>query len=165
MKNGTDISSIRLVAFDIDGVLTDGRIYVDPEGNEPKSLSLREIDTVYSIHRNGYSIAAITGEDTPMVDYFRDRFPWDHFYRGCKDKVSALKEICEKESITAGEICYIGDGKYDAGAIGFAGLGVCPADACHEAKEAADLVLNGRGGYDCVQELECILLSGRTDKQ
>ena len=152
------LKAIKLIVFDIDGVLTDGRIYIDHTGNEVKSVSLREIDAVFSLQRNGYMIGAITGEDTPMTDYFKGRFVWDYFYTGCKNKLDKLKEIEQNENISSEQILYIGDGKYDAEVLSYAGIGVCPSDGSEEAKRNADIILEGRGGYDCVQELEGMLI-------
>ncbi len=151
------ISKIRLIVFDIDGVLTDGRIYIDHTGHEIKTLNLREIDAVFSLHKRGYLLAAITGENTPITSYFRNRFPWDYYFEGCKNKLERLVEIEKKENLISEQICYIGDGKYDSEAIKYAGIGICPEDGSIEAKAMADIILKARGGYNCVQELEHLL--------
>ena len=144
---------IRLVVFDIDGVLTDGTIIVDQAGNEQKHVNLKDIDAVYSLKQSGYSIGVITGEDTKMVDYFEHRFPWDYFYRGCKQKKQALLEIIETSGFSEPELCYIGDGRYDVEPLQLAGFSVCPADATEPAKVAADLILEHDGGAGCIWEL------------
>jgi D-sedoheptulose 7-phosphate isomerase len=143
---------IKIVLFDIDGVVTDGRITVDANGNELKSLNLRDIDAIYEIKRRGYKIGALTGESTVITDYFEKRFPWDFFYRGCKDKTRAIREIEASEGVCAGEICYVGDGKYDAGAVVYAGLGVCPSDSIGPVRRGADLII-GAGGTGALWEL------------
>ena len=66
---------IRILVFDIDGVLTDGKIYVDENGHERKALLMTDVDAVNSIKKSGFMIAAITGEDTPMTDYFKGLLP------------------------------------------------------------------------------------------
>ena len=58
---------IRLVIFDIDGVITDGTVIIDEQGNEHKKINLKDVDAVYELHRRGFKIAAITGEDTEIV--------------------------------------------------------------------------------------------------
>ena len=90
---------IELVVFDIDGVLTDGSVLVDSGGQEIKRLNIKDIDAVYEIKRRGYRIAAITGEDTQIVSYFRTRFPWDRFLQGQKRKKEALRLLCEELDI------------------------------------------------------------------
>lgn len=150
---------IRLVVFDIDGVLTDGNIYVDCDGNETKRFRLTEIDALNDISRIVKFTAAITGEDTTIVDVFEKKTDWSYFVRGCKDKLRALKEIADKFGVPRECICYIGDGKYDIEPIKYVGLGVCPHNAIQEAKDVSDVVLNGNGGESCIYELYQMLLA------
>ncbi len=82
---------------------------------------------------------------------------WDAFLRGCKDKVAGIKELEKRFNVNASKICYIGDGKYDIPAIRYAGMGVAPANAIPEAKAAADVVLDGFGGKNCINELRRLL--------
>lgn len=148
---------IGMICFDIDGVLTNGMIYVDQAGNERKAIKLTEMDALNDIKRLGYKIAAITGENTPIVEIFKKKVGWDCFRVGCKDKLSEIKKIEDQFNIVKEKICYIGDGKYDVPAIKYVGLGVCPSNAIQEAKEAADIVLNGAGGESCIYELYLLL--------
>ena len=148
---------IKLIVLDIDGVITDGSVIVDPRGVEQKKINLKDIDAIFELHRAGYRLAAITGEDTEIVGYFEKRFPWDHFYKNNKTKDQTLREIAEREAISLREICYVGDGKYDVEALRSAGLGVCPADAIDRAKCAADVILQRPGGQGCLWELIRIL--------
>ena len=148
---------IQLLIFDIDGVLTDGCVNIDESGRERKSYNLTEIDALNDLRRDGYRLAAITGEDKPIVDVFQKLVPWDAFLRGCKDKVAGIKQLEGQFPFDTAEICYIGDGKYDIPAIRYAGLGVAPGNAIVEAKEAADVVLNGIGGKNCINELRKLL--------
>ncbi len=148
---------IQMLIFDIDGVLTDGTVNIDADGRERKSYHLTEIDALNALRQDGYKIAAITGENKPIVDVFQRLVPWDAFFRGCKDKVAGIKLLEKQFSVDSSEICYIGDGKYDVSAIRYAGLGVTPANAIEEAKEAADVVLEGFGGKNCINELRKLL--------
>jgi D-sedoheptulose 7-phosphate isomerase len=145
---------IKIVLFDIDGVITDGRITVDEDGRESKHVSLRDIDAVYEIKRQGYKIGAITGEKTRITEYFERRFPWDYFYRGCKSKVDAIKDIERSEGVRGDEICYVGDAKYDIEAMEYAGFSVSPCDAIAPGRERAEVVLgaSGRGALWALAE-------------
>ncbi len=156
------MQTIKMVVFDIDGVLTDGTILVNEQGEEQKRFNLKDVDAVFDLHKSGYKLAAITGENTAIVDYFANRFPWNFFYRGNKQKAETLSEIEEKTGIPMEEICYIGDGKYDAEALSMVGLGVCPADADRRAAKAADLILKRTAGHGCIEELVGILQSLQT---
>ena len=148
---------IKLLVFDIDGVLTDGTVIVDITGREQKKVNLKDIDAIYALKRDGYMIAAMTGENTEIVSYFRERFPWDYFYQGNKDKRKTMEQLASELGLDRDEICYIGDGKYDVEPLTYAGLGICPKDAIQEAKEAADIILQSAGGHGGLWELIGIL--------
>lgn len=148
---------IELVIFDIDGVLTDGSILVDSQGREQKRVNIKDIDAIFELKQRGFRLAAVTGENTEIVQYFRNRFPWDHFYSGCKNKLKIIRELVEEQGLAMEQVAYIGDGKYDLEILPHAGLSVCPADAIREARLQADVVLHRAGGEGCVWELLSIL--------
>ncbi len=148
---------IKLVIFDIDGVVTDGTVIIDENGNEQKKVNLKDIDAIYHLKKSGYKIAAITGEDSPIVKYFKNRFPWDFFYQGKKNKIESIKVIEEQLIIDRNEICYIGDGKYDVEPLSYAGLGICPLDAIDKAKQASKIILSSKAGEGGLWELNHIL--------
>lgn len=148
---------IELIVFDIDGVITDGSVIIDSNGHEQKQINLKDIDAIFELHRRGFKLAAITGEDTEIVDYFEKRFPWEYFYRGNKTKKETMKLIEAGTGISREKICYIGDGKYDIEPLTYAGLGLCPANAIDKAKNAADIILQNDGGKGCIWEIISIL--------
>ncbi len=148
---------IELIVFDIDGVITDGSVIIDSSGNEQKQINLKDIDAIFELHRRGFKLAAITGEDTEIVDYFEKRFPWEYFYRGNKTKKETMKQIEAGTGVSRENICYIGDGKYDIEPLTYAGLGLCPANAIDKAKNAADIILQNDGGKGCIWEIISIL--------
>ena len=148
---------IELIVFDIDGVITDGSVIIDSNGNEQKQINMKDVDGIFELHRRGYKLAAITGEDTEIVSYFENRFPWTYFYRGNKTKKETMQLIEVGTGIQRESICYIGDGKYDVEPLTYAGLGLCPADAIDKAKNAEDIILQNKGGAGCVLEVISIL--------
>lgn len=148
---------IELIVFDIDGVITDGSVIIDSKGHEQKQINLKDIDAIFELHRRGYKLAAITGEDTEIVDYFEKRFPWEYFYRGNKTKKETMQQIEAGTGISREHICYVGDGKYDIEPLTYAGLGLCPANAIDKARGAADVILQNDGGKGCLWEILSIL--------
>jgi len=154
---------IKLVIFDIDGVITNGKILINEHGEEFKQIDIKDIDAVFDIKRAGFIICAITGEKTPITEYFRKRFPWDYFYNGNKQKLNTVKELEKSLGITRNEICYIGDGKYDIEAIEYVGLSVCPNDAIDEIKQKAKVILEKNGGSGCILELYNLLKKYNND--
>jgi len=147
------IKRIKAIVFDIDGVLTDGTISINSEGKELKRIYLPDVDYINILQRSGYMIAAITGEDTPIVDFFKNKFSWDYFIAGCKNKGAELQKVANKFGFALDSVCYIGDGYYDISALKNAGLAVCPSNAIAEAKKQADIILDSCGGGGCVSEL------------
>ena len=120
-------------------------------------MNFKDVDAIFELHRRGFKLAAITGEENAMVNYFHKRFPWDYFYSNNKDKKNTIKKLVEDSGISLEEICFIGEGKYDVEALEYAGLGICPPDSIAEAKQASDIILQNRGGNGCVWELLTIL--------
>jgi 3-deoxy-D-manno-octulosonate 8-phosphate phosphatase KdsC-like HAD superfamily phosphatase len=70
---------IKMILFDIDGVITDGKVCINSSGEEFKSINFKDIDAIFEFKRRGYKIGFITGEKTPIVNYFKDRFMPDYF--------------------------------------------------------------------------------------
>lgn len=148
---------IELIVFDVDGVITDGTVIIDSNGVEQKQINLKDIDAIFELHRRGFRLVAITGEDTEIVNYFEKRFPWEYFFRGNKTKKETMQQIESLTNIDRHRICYVGDGKYDVEPLMYAGLGLCPANAIDKAKKAADIILQNDGGKGCIWEILSIL--------
>ncbi len=148
---------IKLVIFDIDGVITDGKILINSQGEEFKQIDIKDVDAIYDFKRNGFIIAAITGEATPITEYFRKRFPWDYFITGNKKKGEAVKDIARDAGVTLDETCYVGDAKYDIDALKVVDLPVCPNDAIDEVKQLSKIILTKKGGNGCILELLIML--------
>jgi YrbI family 3-deoxy-D-manno-octulosonate 8-phosphate phosphatase len=151
---------IRVLALDIDGVLTDGFMRLDEDGRETKRLFFRDIDAVYLAHRSGLALALLTGEETKIVDRIAERLAVDRVYRD-RDKERSLTKLADDLGVTPEEVCYVGDAPRDAPALRLAGLGLAPADAAPEAHEAADRVLASPGGRGAVSEAVALVLDAR----
>jgi 3-deoxy-D-manno-octulosonate 8-phosphate phosphatase (KDO 8-P phosphatase) len=149
---------IRVLALDIDGVLTDGKVWMDESGRELKSFSYRDIDAVFDARRRGLQVILVTGESSPWVDAVARRMGIERVYRGAKDKYQMLGRICEDLGVSLEQICFVGDSVRDAGALAAAGLGLAPADAMPEARAAASRILHMRSGEGAVAEAVQIVL-------
>jgi len=143
---------IVVLALDIDGVLTDGRVLYTSDGHEQKSISFRDIEAIFEARRGGLQIALITGEDTPWVESISGRLRVEHTIRGAKDKLEAVSNLAQKLQIPLAAICYVGDSDRDAPALAAVGLGMAPANATTNAKTSARLVLRSAGGDGAVHE-------------
>lgn len=146
--------SISLIVLDIDGVFTNGSILVDKDGNEFKSISFKDIDAYFRLKQKGYIIGFITGENTPIVDYFEKRFSPGFIIKGCKDKLNALKVITKKYKVSLENLAYCGDSHSDVPALKACGFSFAPQNCSKIVKEAVDFVLSQNGGQGAIESLE-----------
>ncbi len=157
------MNEIKMIVCDIDGVLTDGRVYMDESGKETKNYSLTDIDSLNMMKTEGYILCAITGEGTPLCNFFKSRLAWDDFITECKKKGDCLSNLAEKYSVDFNDVCYIGDGVYDIPALEKAGLAVCPANAIEAVKNVCDIILDAYGGGGALSELYNILSKSKIE--
>lgn len=152
---------IRVLALDVDGVLTDGKVTLDENGRELKTLSYRDIDAVFKARRSGLEVVLVTGEASPWVAMITRRLEISHLFEGAKDKRETLQAVSDKLGIELRQVCYVGDSQRDVDALAIVGLALVPADASSSAKAAAHRVLEHRGGNGAVAEaVELLLRNG-----
>lgn len=148
---------IKLIVLDIDGVLTDGKVTLDSNGNEYKTLNYRDMDGINLLKLNDINVALLTGEDSVLIDIIANRLCITNVIKGAKDKEKDLKKISENTKIPLENICYIGDADRDINALKICGLGMVPQDATKKAKESVPVVLQTDGGsgvvYDAIEYL------------
>jgi len=152
---------IKLLVLDIDGVLTDGKVTIDTNNNEYKSINYRDLDAITVFKSNALNLALLTGEDTVLVDVIAKRLGIINIIKGEKDKGKGLTKLSNSLQIPLSNICYIGDSDRDAAALKLCGLGIVPQDATKKAKESAAAVLESKGGDGVVHEaLEYLVTNG-----
>lgn len=145
--------NIKLLVLDVDGTLTDGKIYYTSSGEEIKAfdikdgLGIKEIATA-----NGIQCAVITGRKSPMVERRCADLNIGHFYQGVSDKTECLKSVLDKEGISFEETAYMGDDLNDLKAMGQCKIVGCPSDAAEQIKERADFVSTKKGGDGAVRD-------------
>jgi D-sedoheptulose 7-phosphate isomerase len=159
------VDRIRLLALDVDGVLTDGTASLTEESGEQKRYSFQDLDAIGTARRAGIGVVAVTAEDGPMVDRLTRRFAIERVVRGTKDKAAALESLADELKVPLAEVCYVGDGDRDAPAIARAGLGLVPSNATPAAKAAADRSLSAAGGHGAVAEAVELLLNLNRDAE
>lgn len=146
------VTTIRALALDIDGVITDGTAAPTDSGDEEKRFSFQDLDAVTQARRSGLKIAMITAEDNLSVDRIARRFNCDLVKRGAKDKLLALESLSSELHLSLDEICYVGDGDRDAPALRNVGMGLAPSNATASAKAAAHRILDKSGGHGAIAE-------------
>ena len=150
---------IDTVLLDIDGILTDGAVYVDSSGKETKRILFDDIDAIFELKRAGVKIGFITGEDNEFCRYVKKRFTPDFFTAGCKDKLNACKELMEEAKLDLANICYAGDSKKDIQLLQHFKFSYAPSDAPLEVRNAAKKTLRATRGGGVIRELADDLLT------
>lgn len=145
--------SIKLLVMDVDGTLTDGRIYVGAQGELMKAFDVRD----------GYAIShilptidiepvIITGRSSQLVQQRAKELKIKLLYQGVSNKLSQLKQIAEENGVTKNEIAYIGDDVNDLDCIQYSACTACPADAVPEVQKAVGYICKHNGGRGAVRE-------------
>jgi len=162
LKPETDIleraKRVKLLLLDCDGVLTDGRIWLTPDGDEQKTFHARDGQGITVWKRAGFKSGIISGRASSSVERRAHELHMQFVHQYAKDKVAALETILVEAGVTAEECCFIGDDLGDIGVMRKVGLAVAVADAAEDTKAAAHYVTALKGGEGAVREtIELIL--------
>lgn len=144
---------MKLLVMDVDGTLTDGKIYIGSKGEEFKSFNVKDGYAINEIlHKNGIKTAIITGRESEIVNIRARELSIDYVYQNVSDKVETLKQIVELYGISIEEVAYIGDDLNDFEAMKKCGITGCPADAVDEIKKISNYVSKYNGGEGAVRD-------------
>ncbi|WP_027707878.1 KdsC family phosphatase [Zooshikella ganghwensis] len=163
----TKAAAVRLLVCDVDGVLTDGRLYFTEDGQEFKTFHTLDGLGFKLLQQTGVKIAIITGRKSKVVSQRMAALGVDIVYQGREDKLVVLKEILEQLELTPAQVAYLGDDLPDLPAIRYVGLGLAVANANPTVKHYAAGVTQQSGGLGAAREVcEFIMASqGTLDAQ
>ena len=153
--------NIKLLILDVDGVLTDGSIILDNEGNEFKAFHVRDGHGMVMLQRAGVKIAIITGRESNVVNRRAKELGITEIYQGRNKKAETLDRIIKKLGLTVDEAAYIGDDIVDIPVLRKVGLPITVKDADDLTKSYAILVTGNRGGRGAVREVCDLLLRSK----
>lgn len=148
-----DLSKIRALIFDVDGVLSLNTIPMDAEGQPLRTLNIKDGYAIQLAVKRGLEVGIITGGISEVV---RKRYAYlhvNHIYIGASYKMRELHDFMDKTGITADEILYMGDDIPDYEVMQFVGLAVCPADAADEIKQISRYVSPCNGGEGAARDV------------
>ena len=151
-------SKIKLVAFDGDGVITDGSLTFDEEGKEYKTYNAKDGQGIVMLNRAGFKTAIITARDNQTVMVRAKILNITRVFYGTKNKSLAFDELMKEFNLKEDEIAYMGDDLPDICVLKRAGLSSCPNDAVDEVKKAAHFISAKNGGRGAVRELCDLIL-------
>ena len=149
---------IRLLLFDVDGVLTDGKILLHADGSESKRFDIKDGTAIVLAQRAGLRTGLLSARQAATTTERAAQLRIPIVRQGVADKLEALEEILVAEGLAASEIAYMGDDLLDLPVINRVGIGAAPADAAGEVRARAAWVGTRRGGDGAVREfVEAIL--------
>jgi 3-deoxy-D-manno-octulosonate 8-phosphate phosphatase (KDO 8-P phosphatase) len=164
MRSPLDINiarTVRLLALDFDGVLTDGTVLFGSDGNISKSVSYHDIVGITRWRRLGRYVAIISGEDSPMLQHYASYYKIHRLYAPCKDKEVALWDAIRHFEIEPSQVVYMGDDVMDLCAMQLAGLSATVPTAHPTVFSQALWVSSRSSGRGAVRELVDFLLSAQ----
>lgn len=156
-KNGItapkEIPEIKMFLTDCDGCLTDGGMYYSEHGDEQKKFNTRDGMGFALLRNKGIVTGIVTSENVDLNRRRAQKLKLDVLEAGCKDKVAAVKTLCEKYNVSLENVAYIGDDINDLDVIKMVGYGCCPADAMPQVRDAARYVTKAKGGEGVIREV------------
>lgn len=157
---------IKLIAFDVDGVLTDGSITYTDNGVEIKTFNAKDGQGMSMLADAGYITAIITARTSLIVEKRAKDLKVNHIYQGAKNKLLALSELMEMYSLNFESVAFVGDDFPDICILDTVGLACCPFDAVDEVKSVCHLITSQNGGHGAVREVANLLLksSGKLER-
>ena len=163
MNAGLDkLGDVRLVAFDVDGVFTDGRFYLSDDGVETKAFHTQDGYGVRQLLNAGIEVAVISGRKSAAVERRMAELEVPHVVLGCKDKVLAMNELASKLGLDASACAYVGDDLPDLPLLEHVGVSVAVANAVPALLERCDYVTVKPGGFGAVREVCELVISMRS---
>ena len=154
-------SALEWLLFDVDGVMTDGRLHYTERGEETKLFNVRDGLGIRLAQRVGLHLGILSGRSGPALERRARELDFEVLMVGSRDKVADLEVFCVEHETSAERVAYIGDDLQDLGVLGRCGLSFAPADAAPEVRDTVDCVLDASGGGGAVREMIERLLVAR----
>ena len=155
------LGKVRMLAMDVDGVLTDAGMYYSESGDELKKFNTRDGMGIKMLQAAGVVTAFITKEKTAIVERRGQRLAVPEVHQGIDDKLTDLTRLVRKHGLTLVQVAYIGDDVNDLEALRAVGFSAAPADAMPIVIQAVHYVCAKKGGEGAVRELADLILAAR----
>jgi 3-deoxy-D-manno-octulosonate 8-phosphate phosphatase (KDO 8-P phosphatase) len=149
---------IRLVLLDVDGVLTDGRLYMDSGGGDARSFHVRDGHGIRLGQRAGLRFGIVSGRESRVVARRAEELSISEVHQKIGDKLACVERVLGRLGLAHDAVCFVGDDMVDIPVMRRVGLAVAPRDAAREALEAAHFVTSAGGGRGAVREVVELLL-------
>lgn len=152
-ENYQRAAKIKLLICDVDGVFSDGRIYLGNQGEELKAFHTKDGFGIKAILKAGINVAIITGRESNIVASRMQALGVPYIFQGKEDKLSVYKQLLQTLNLEAKQVAYIGDDVVDLPVMRHCGLGIAVNDAHPLVRQDADLITYTKGGFGAVREV------------
>lgn len=146
------LKKIQLIIFDVDGILTDGRLYYGADGECMKVFHAKDGYGIRGAKAHGYQLAIITARESLFVQKRAEDLGIEHIFQNAKDKKPAFEKLCQDLKLDYEQVAYMGDDVLDLPVIDLVGFAACPADAWPTVKSHCDWVSCYKGGHGAARE-------------
>lgn len=143
---------IRMLILDVDGTLTDGKIYVGSQGEIMKAFNVKDGLGIVKLQSNGIIPVIITGRQSDILTLRAKELNISEVFQGVHNKIDKLREVLEKYDVKHKEVAYIGDDENDLECMETCAIKGCPADAVDSVIKSSDYVCKNNGGEGAVRE-------------
>jgi 3-deoxy-D-manno-octulosonate 8-phosphate phosphatase (KDO 8-P phosphatase) len=155
--------ALKLILTDVDGVMTDGTVFLLPDGQEAKPFHIRDGLAIVLAHQAGLRTGLLSGRRSESLGRRAAELGMSVVRQGIRDKGAALQEILAEQGLSAREVAYIGDDLNDLPVMREVALSAAPADAPLDVKAQAFMVMEAPGGRGCLREFVEAILRARGD--
>ncbi len=158
------LARIRILATDVDGVLTDAGMYYGESGDEWKKFNTRDGMGLKLLQKAGIVTAIVTQEQTKLVARRAEKLTIPELHQGCFDKLSTITAMAQRHGATLADVAYIGDDVNDLEALRAVGFSATPADGHRSVKRVVQYICRAKGGEGAVRELADLILEAKGGK-
>ena len=148
-----DLTKIKAIIFDVDGVLSAETITLNTDGEPLRTVNIKDGYAIQLAQKEGLRVVILTGGTTESIRLRYDRLGVKDIYMGCAVKIKTYNQFKQKYGLSDEEIVYMGDDVPDYEIVKVCGCPCCPSDACPDIKQISLYVSNKAGGYGCARDV------------
>jgi len=145
-------AKIKLLFLDVDGVMTDGSITINAQGEEIKTFDVKDGQGLKMLMSTGVEVVIVSGRKSPVLDHRARDLGIRELYQAVEDKKALCRKLITAKGLIKEQVCSMGDDLPDLAMFGESGLTIAVADASKEVRAVADLITRNRGGHGAVRE-------------
>ena len=153
---------IKFLLLDVDGIMTDGKIFLDGQGNEFKSFHIHDGHGIYLLRKSGIEVGIISGRNSKAVEYRARELNIREVHQSAIDKVKIYEDIKAKYNLDDEYLAFMGDDLIDLPLLNIVGFSVTAADAVSAVKEVVDMITEKNGGEGAVREIIDFILNTKS---